>query len=286
MVDAPAAPPQFGNAPPSPPAPPPSAAERAADVASRVRADTADAIARGDPDPTKSAPNPDASFTGDGVGKGAGANKTAAASELPATVKIGDVELTSDEIKGLMATRAQEELRKTQIPASAAEYKAELPKDFKAPEGAGEYVGFNPADPMLADAAAWSHKNGLTQGQHSEMLSLYAMARATEAKTFAELAAKERTALGANATARVTAVSTFIRAQFGDEAARPILATLATRHHIAAFEKIMTRYASQGSADFSQAHRDPHAGNGAMTDAEWNSMSFAQKQSWQESQRR
>jgi hypothetical protein len=51
-------------------------------------------------------------------------------------------------------------------------------------------------------------------------------------------------------------------------------------------EKVMKQFSSQGAADFSQAHRDPSGGHETMTQERWAGMSFTEKQSWQQQNRR
>jgi hypothetical protein len=51
-------------------------------------------------------------------------------------LRVGDMELSADDVKLLMAEKAQADLRKTTVPASAEDYQAVLPEGFKGlPEG-------------------------------------------------------------------------------------------------------------------------------------------------------
>lgn len=190
------------------------------------------------------------------------------------TLKVGDLELSADDVKKIMSAKAEQDLRATQVPKSATDYKAELPADLKLP---AEFK-FKAADPMLVDAQNWAHRNGLTQDQYGQMLGLYATAHATETKQIADAQMKQREALGPNVGQRVDAVIGWLRGTFGDELARPVALSLFTAKHVEVFEKIMTRLSSQGAASYSQQHR---AGpDTAPSEAAWKAMSYSDKREY------
>ena len=88
-------------------------------------------------EPAPPAPAPAASVTEDG------------------RLKVGDYELSSDDIASLMRTRAEQDLRAAAVPADG-NYQAKLPDGFKMPEGlTGEFV-FNEADPAFVDLKRWA----------------------------------------------------------------------------------------------------------------------------------
>jgi hypothetical protein len=273
--------PLFANPPkPAPAAPSPQQQQqRTADVSAYVKTNDAEAALRGYPsDPSKSVPGADDP-------KEAADGKPPAPDPKAASIKVGDdLSLSPDEIKGLMAFKAADDLRKSQVPASAADYRHEPSADLKLPDGV-QFSGLDVKDPALVDISNWSFKNGLTQQQHSEMLSLYISARARESKQIMDLATAQRAELGVNVGARVDAIGRWVTATFGESTTKPVMASLATAAQVRMMESIIQKYSSQGSATFSQAHRDP-GGNGAMDESTWNSMSFGDKQRWQESQGR
>ena len=157
--------PLFANAP-EPAAPSPAeqkAADdaRSAEVSERVKIDTADAIAKGYPDPTKSAPAPN-----EPRDAAAAAPKPAAGAER---IKIGELELTAEEWQSVAARKAELDLQKATLPADPGGYEIKLPADFKAPVGVPE-VEFMPDAPAVQSFREWAFKNGLTQTQFSEAL--------------------------------------------------------------------------------------------------------------------
>ena len=197
-------------------------------------------------------------------------------------VKIGDLELPASSWRDLAAQKAEADLHKAQIPATAADYKLDLPADLKLPDGV--QVKFSADDPVLGpqlDAVReWAHLKNLSQSDFSELLGLYAATTAHEHTVIANAANAERAKLGVSGPARIDAISLWLRGTFGDAAARPVLATLCTATHVEVFEKIISKIVGQGSANFSQQHRDA-SGGGGMTDERWATMSFAEKQQWQ-----
>jgi hypothetical protein len=77
---------------------------------------------------------------------------TPAASVVDAKLRIGEgetaYELSADDVKMLMAQKAESDLHKTQIPASPEGYELKLPEAFKVPDGI--QFEFNAADPVMA----------------------------------------------------------------------------------------------------------------------------------------
>jgi hypothetical protein len=71
-------------------------------------------------------------------------------------------------------------------------------------------------------------------------------------------------------------VVAFLKAALPADLAVTMVNSLWTANHVKAFEALMGRFTSQGAANFSQAHREP-AGNGALTDEQWNKMSMAER---------
>jgi hypothetical protein len=102
--------------------------------------------------------------------------------------------LSQDDIRSLMAEKAQADLRKTQVPSSAEAYTATLPPEFKLPEGMAWQFDTN--SPAYIDARAWAHRNGLTQSQWSEALSFFASTQIAEHQSIAAAAQRELAKLG------------------------------------------------------------------------------------------
>jgi hypothetical protein len=191
------------------------------------------------------------------------------------TIKVGDVELTADQVKQLLVDKANADARKAAMPASPDGYEATLPADFKLPDGIEWKV--DPADPLLADAKRWAHTRGLDQQAFSELVGLYTAAQAGSEAQIQTARQAEINKLGANGSMRVTALQTFFTGLVGSENAKAIDGMMATAGIVKALEAVHAKFSSQGAASFSQAHREPGAGAGKVTDEQWVGMSDAAK---------
>jgi hypothetical protein len=194
-------------------------------------------------------------------------------------LKVGEMLLSPDDVKSLIAEKAQADLRKTQVPASVEAYTATLPPEFKLPAGV-EY-SFNETDPAYVAARTWAHGQGFTQQQFSQLLSFHANSQAAEAVLIGNAAKAELEKLGAMGTARVTAIDQWLRGTIGDASAQHIRKMMLTAGFVEGMEKIISKFASQGSASFSQAHREPQQnGRGplsSMSDAEYEATSAQER---------
>jgi hypothetical protein len=189
--------------------------------------------------------------------------------------KIGQYEISEAELGAMMDRQAQEDLRRATVPASPEAYEAKLPADFKAPGGI-EYK-FDPADPSLTAARNWAHSKGLSQDDFSQLLSLHAAHVAGQEAVLQERARQEIAKAGVNAPQRVDAIGKWIRSEVGDADARPILASLCTDAHLRFYERLCNKVTSQGTAPFSQQHRDRPDDRGKVDDAQWDAMSSADR---------
>jgi hypothetical protein len=163
------------------------------------------------------------------------------------------MEFTEQELKDFLTEKGARELRQATLPASPADYAAELPADFKAPPGVE--IKFDETDPLLIDGRAWAHSQGFDQTQWSQMLALYAGAKAKEAALINTAGAAEVAKLGVNGTQRVTALETWMRGMVGDELAGAMRGMLVTEKIVRGWEKIQHQFQSQGAASFTQSHR-------------------------------
>jgi hypothetical protein len=195
--------------------------------------------------------------------------------------EVGDLELSAEDIAGLMERRALEETRRTQVPVDGA-YRPELPAEIKLPGDVKFEVRAD--DAAFKDLAAWSAKAGLGQDQFSEVLGIYAADRARELDALRTASARNLAALGANAQSRLTAVDTWIRGVVGDSLGKEMRGMLVTSRIIEGFEKIMTRHSTQGHASFTQHGRTPQdAQPGRVSEAEYDGMSPAQRYAYSKS---
>jgi hypothetical protein len=191
-------------------------------------------------------------------------------------LRVGDFELSSDDIAALMATKAQADLRATQVPADASGYKPDLPADLKLPPGIEFKI--DTADPAYRDLAAFAHARGWDQEAFSTAIGIFASREARQAAAFAEAQRAEVQKLGANGTSRVTAVETWLRSTLGDDLASGMRSMIVTEKIVRGFEKLAAQRTTQGAAPFSQAHRMPEpSAPGRVSDEDYNRMSAAER---------
>jgi hypothetical protein len=204
----------------------------------------------------------------------------ASANESGEKIKVGETEYTAKEISEAVAFKAEQDLRKAQIPATPAEYKLELPKDMKLPNGA-EFQVAPINDPVKGPALQafqdWAHKNGLSQTQFSEALGLYASANSNEQIAIANAAQREKEAAGVNAGVRVDAVQLWLKAHYPG-AAKAFIATLATAKQLDAWESIITRFVNGGGGSFSRRGNEPETQK--ISDAVYDKMSYNEKKEY------
>jgi hypothetical protein len=193
-------------------------------------------------------------------------------------VKVGDFELSGDDVATILQTKAAMDLKATQVPADPSGYEPKLPESLKLPEGI-EFA-LDASEPAFNDLRAVAKKIGLTQTEFSDILAIHVSREAaTEAKV--QAAAKAELAkLGSAATMRVTAIDTFIRGILGDDLGGAMKLGLFTEKQVRGWEQIMSKFASQGAASFSQAHREPGSAPGKVSEEEYAGMSQAEKWSY------
>ena len=237
------------------------------EVEQRERVISADGEAKAGP--ATDQPDGDAAKPADAPADGADADKR---------IKIGDTELTQKQWLEAITSKAQADSRAALVPPTPAEYRLEFPKDMKLPVGTVfEFASLKDPvrGPLIQKAQEWSHANGLSQGQFSDLLALYATTQVHENITTHERAKAEAESLGVTGPARVDAISMFLRGHYGDTAAKPILMTLATRHHVAVWEDVIRKLTNAGGSSFSQRGRDMDPQT--MSDEAYNKLSYSQK---------
>jgi hypothetical protein len=161
------------------------------------------------------------------------------------------------------------------VPDTPESYLAELPKEFKLPDGI-EYK-FDTSSPILADARNWAHSQGLTQQQFSQLLSFHANTQIAEQVMVGNAAKAEVEKLGAHGTARVTAVDTWLRGTLGDDLGKAVRNMMLTAKAVEGIEKLMTKMSSQGVMSFRQDGREPASAPGRISQEEYDAMTPGQR---------
>lgn len=198
----------------------------------------------------------------------------------PTTGSVKEKEF-AEHLNAQTARIAAEDSRKLALPQTPEAYKVELPADFKAPQGI-EFK-FNDADPLLAQARGVMHDidHGKLSGQEafSKLLGLYAGAQVNSEAEVQTARSAEMAKLGPTSTARVTAIETFFSAVLGSaEEGKAVSSRMFTADDVARMEKVVAKFASQGTAGFSQQHRDHTTGR--VTPEQYDKMSYSEKKEY------
>jgi hypothetical protein len=196
-------------------------------------------------------------------------------------LQVGEMLLSPQDIQTLMQTKAEADLRKTQIPASAESYEAKLPEGFRLPDGMA--FQFDANSPAFADSRRWAFANGLTQKQFGEMLGFYASTQVADHQLMTAAAQKQVELLGVNSAARVSAVEQFIRGFAGDELGTALRQSIFTAKQVQAWEKIIGQVGSQGVASYRAHGREPPTQAGKVDDATWERMSVSERYQYSKS---
>jgi hypothetical protein len=201
-------------------------------------------------------------------------------------LKVGAYELSESDIASLMAEKSQRDCRAALMPATAAEFKLDLPADFQLPAGTSEFAWDLETPHAAAQLGAlknWAHANQLDQSSFSQLLSIYAGHMLSEQQRFAEAQKAEIGKLGVNAPTRIDSVNTWLESRVGSELAAALRTSMFTSKAVEAYEALMRGFISQGisgnpagARDGSDAGREPPR----LSDADYAKLTFAQKDAY------
>jgi hypothetical protein len=167
------------------------------------------------------------------------------------------------DINDFRADKAARDLKSAGVPAKPDEYKLALPQTFelpKGPDGKPVPFQFDESDPRLGPVRAFAHKTGLDQAGFSELLSIHAQYEIGEMQQINSARQAEQEKLGANAPARVDAISRFLTSKLGADRGTALMDRLMLSTDIEAMEDLVKQFSSQGGGSYSQSHREPQNG--------------------------
>src|SRR5215472_16755846 len=149
------------------------------------------------------------------------ATKAERPADLPESLWLADKRVIDyGKLNEIVTRDAADQVRRNGLPATPEAYRYELPKDFKAPDGV-EFK-FNENDQNLQQARVAAKEMGLTQDQFSRFLGLYAGDQVNTQQKIKTARETEINKLGPTATARMSAINTFLEGTLGAEAAKPL----------------------------------------------------------------
>jgi hypothetical protein len=198
----------------------------------------------------------------------------------PQTVKIGDAEYSFDQVNDALRFKAEQDIRKSGLPAVPEGYKIELPADFKPPEGIRFEFDQNSAE--LQNFRKLAHARGLDQQTFSEALGIYAANRIGEQQTLALARNAEMQKLGSAGPNRIAAIEVWLKSQVGAKANIIVaqLKNFPVAGMVEMFEQLARNASNQGGAEYSQSGRQQEEPSGKIPGYE--NMSFAQKRAAQD----
>ena len=168
----------------------------------------------------------------------------------------------------LAAFEAGDKVRRSTLPPSPNDYKAEFTSDFKVPDGI-KYE-FNANDPLLHQARTIMHDidQGKLSGQQafSKLLELYAGGQVASQQQIQTARNAEVQKLGATGPSRIDALTTFFRSYLGEQAGTRRMARIWTAQDVMDAETEVSKITSQGGAGFRGNGRTPPEVPGRLSD--------------------
>lgn len=179
---------------------------------------------------------------GDGGNGGEGGDqKPVRPDYIPESFWDAEKGFKADDLNALVALKAEQDSRSASVPATKEEYKVALPAEFKI-EGLEIKDGESPIDendPRVGFARDFAHSQGFTQPQFEGLIALGVQMDMAEQASLNEALNAQVEALGGKAKERVKAVTDWIGAKLGGEAAASLAPMLMTAKQVQAFERIM-----------------------------------------------
>lgn len=166
----------------------------------------------------------------------------------------------NEKVLPVITRDAAEQSRRLSLPQKPEDYKLELPKDFKAPDGV-EFK-LDPTKPEYGKLQAWAHKHGATPEAVSELTGVYAALQVAEHTSYKAAAAAEVAKLGSAGQTRVDAIATWMTGALGEDGKTfaNILKQAPVASTVTLFEKIMRQMTTQGAGTFSRTGTEPPGG--------------------------
>jgi hypothetical protein len=166
-------------------------------------------------------------------------------------LRIGEIELSEQDVRGLLERKGLEDSRKALMPSTPNEY--QLPTDMKLPPGVQFQWAVNDEvlGPALAQAKQIAFDGGLSQEQFGRLMSVYASALINEQQQFARAQAAEVQKLGDLANVRMDSLKAWLSSQLGTEGAKALTQTMFTARQVESFEKLMHKFVGGGSGSWS-----------------------------------
>ncbi len=192
--------------------------------------------------------------------------------------KLKDEKAFASFVNEHVAFKAAEDVKRLTLPAAPEGYEVKLPADFKAPEGIKADELIKQDNPLWAQARSWAHRHGLSQAAFQEGIALIAGDKVGTTQQVQNARDAELGKLGAAATARVTAVNTWLDAM----GVPGLKGRMWTAGDVQAMEGLITKFSNQGGASFRGTGRVPPEAPGKVDDATYEKMNYSERKAYAE----
>lgn len=161
---------------------------------------------------------------------------------MPESLWDADKGFKKDDLDSLIASKAERDAAKAQVPEKPDGYQAKLPATFKMPEGfelpEGETV-LDETDPRIVALREVAHGKGWSQADFEEVLAFGVNQDIAERCRIKEAVGKEREKLGGRGVERIKSVTGWLDAKLGSDLASSLHSMMFTAKQVEAFEAVM-----------------------------------------------
>lgn len=183
---------------------------------------------------------------GDG-GQGGGSSEPLARPDyIPESFWDTEKGFKTDDFNTLLTTKAERDAHLAQVPEKPDGYQVKLPENFQLPEGfsmpEGQNFEIDENDPRVGAVREFAHANQLSQDQFGQLIAIGARMDIEQQIGLDKALAEQAEQLGAKGKERVSAVTTWLGAKLGGEAAQALAPMLYTAKAVQAFERLMSLY--------------------------------------------
>lgn len=181
----------------------------------------------------------------------------------------------AEKIAPQLTAHAAEQVRRGSLPQSADAYEAKTSPAFQVPQGVEFRIDAN--DPLWPQAKAWAKEVGLSQEQFEKAIDLVAGRDLFNQQQVKNAVTREIEKLGPTAPARVDAIETFWKGLLGEQAGKAMMTRIFNAGDVQMHEKIISKFATQGHASFSAAHREPGGAPGRLSNEDYAKLTPGEK---------
>lgn len=187
--------------------------------------------------------------------------------------------------KELSEFKTTAEARLADVPKEAKDYEFSISPDLKLPDGvAPDTLKVDEKNPLLASFRELAKEEGLTKAGANKLYNAFVQHEVGKATAINARAAEERTALGADAPARVTAIETFLTSHLGEDAAKPMMRGVFTAAQVKGFEALMQKFQGGNIVPFNA--KNPTGADDPGKIPGFDTMSFEQRRAAQDASAR